>query len=491
MRLRTSILAAVTAPLLFFAWFVPPALAVGGTGQLEGAIWNLGLLPPTSKLSVQTTDKLALVTIYGGPYKKSDDPLIKIDAVLIAKCVFDNNPRAVRAKIGFTVPQKANAPSYRVRQVSVSKGDIKAFGSKQISKADLLSSLEINEISQPVSTSKPTMPEKQTDARAEELEVLSTTGASQTRITSFREPITGLTVGYPALWKLIEKPDKETLFRIESPTLAIAFGQDNSSGLPVKQFARLWQTVVLPQLPGFKLISSNRIKIGKNGSIDALTSVIQFTANDIRFKQRWIFFGQTGNVLHAVITIPEGAERNDIPDLNKMLMSLTFTGGTLACVSAPQPKEPQPWSSMALFQDGPITINYPQGWQVNKRPEPDVIAKIHGKNQDGEADLEVRRNPIDHNITLEEIALSLETNYLKQLKNYRRIRQEPIGLTGSAAGILQEFTFEVSGLPFRQITAYRHEGDHLYTLSLTAFNWKQSEMLTLFNRCLGTWIVRE
>ena len=488
MRLRTSILAAVTASLFFLACQGPSALAVDDTGKMEGAIWNLGLLPPTSKLSVQKKDKLTLVTIYGGPYKRTDDSVIKIDAVLIAKCVFDNNPQAVRAKIGFTVPKKGNASPYMVRQVSVSKGDIKAFGSKQISKAELLSSLEINDISH---AAKPPMPERQANARTEELEVLNTSGASQTRITSFREPSTGLTVSYPSPWRLIEKPDSDTLFRIESPTLAIAFGQDKSSGLPVKQVARLWQTVVLPQLPGFKLISSNRIKIGKNASLDGLTSVIQFTANDIRLKQRWIFFGQTGHVLHAVITIPEGAERNDIPDLNKVLMSLTFTGGTLASVSAPQPKEPQPWSSMALLQDGPITINYPQGWQVSRHPEPEVIAKIHGKNQDGEADLEVRRNPIDHNITLEEIALSLETNYLKQLKNYRRIRQEPISLTGGAGGLLQEFSFEVSGLPFRQITAYRHEGDHLYTLSLTAFNWKQSEMLTLFNRCLGTWIVRE
>lgn len=498
MRLRTSILAALTAICLtglsdeqVFAQAAAAIRTSQSAGEkIEAAIWKLGLLSPESKLWVQIEDKQALVTIYSGTHEKAADALIKIDAVLIAKCVFDNAQETLRTKVGFGTPVKGNTRTLYLRQVNISKGDIKAFAGKQLSKSDLLASLEITRLSRTLGTKTP-IARKDTITRQEQLETLDTSGASKGRITSFREPRTGLTVNYPSQWKLVGKPDVDTLFRIDAPTCAIEFGVDSSPGLPVKQAARMWESVILPQMPGFTLISSNRVKLGQNGSLDGLTSVVEFSVNDIVMKQRWIFFGQTGSVFHVVISSPKAAETEGLPDIHQMLMSLKFTGGTLASQGSPAQKEIQPWSRLSLFQDGPVTINYPEGWQVNKFPEPEVLVKLHGKTESGEADLQIRRSIVDRTTSLDEIAETVETNYLKQLKSFRRIRQEHVGLPGGVSGVLQEFTFEASGLPFRQVTVYRREADHLYTLSLTAFNWKQSDMLTLFNRCLGTWVVRE
>jgi len=499
MRLRTSILAAVTGICLagpceqqIFAQSAKASSSAQSAGEkIEASIWKLGLLSPESKVWVQIKDKQALVTIYSGTHQKAADSLIKIDAVLIAKSVFDNSQGVLRTKVGFGTPVKSNTRTLYLRQVNISKGDIKAFASNQLSRSDLLASLEITNQSRTLLEPKTGLAKRDSITKQEQLEILDTAGASKGLSTNFREPRTGLTITYPAQWKLVKKPDMDTLFRIDAPNCAIGFGVDNSPGLPVKQAARMWEGVILPQLPGFKLISSNRVKLGQNGSLDGLTSVVEFSANDIVMKQRWIFFGQTGSVFHVVISSPKGADAAGLPDIHQMLTSLKFTGGTLASQGSPAQKEIQPWTRLSLFQDGPVTINYPEGWQVNKFPEPEVMVKLHGKTESGEADLQIRRSTVDRNSSLDEIAETIETNYLKQLKNFQRIRQEPAGLPGGGSGILQEFTFEASGLPFRQVTVYRREADHLYTLSLTAFNWKQSDVLTLFNRCIGTWVVRE
>lgn len=503
MRLRNQMVTAMTA----FAVLSANAGQVSGQSakvaksdgqsKIESAIWKSGILSPQAKLSLQIVDKQAIVTIYSAAYEKATAVLEKIDAVLIAKYVFDNDPEVLRVKVGFGA-QKAAA----INQISISKGDIKAFASNQLSKADLLASLEVTQLKQPTGQPVATGAPKQAQVqRQESLETLSQEGASNLQLTAYRNAQTGLSLSYPNQWKLVESPDKDTLFRLETPNCSLSFGVDHTPDMTVKQAARFWDSLVFSQLENCQQNPQRRIRIGKNASLEGVSEVVQFTGKGVRFRQRWIFFGQTGSVFRAVLTMPASGNGQDIPDVQDMykaLMSLTFTGGTIAAkgdqtnqnTQAPAHAE-KPWSRLALFQEGPVTINYPAQWQVNKHPEPEVIVKIQGTTDEGSADLSIRRGMFDRNASLEDIAALVETNYLKPLKSYRRLRQETVNLPGGSTGLLQEFTFEASGMPFRQISTYRREGDHLYTLSITAVGWKQSDVLTLFNRCLGTWSIRE
>ncbi len=119
------------------------ALSEKEKSKIEAAIWKLGMLSQDAKLSVQSAERQAIVTIYGDDYEKAPPGSIKIDAVLISKCVFDNLTDTVRVKVGFGTSKQAGPRAGYLSQVSVSKGDIKAFGSNQLSKADLLASLEV------------------------------------------------------------------------------------------------------------------------------------------------------------------------------------------------------------------------------------------------------------------------------------------------------------------------------------------------------------
>ncbi len=515
MRLRTSILAAVMAisastnpatgaEKISDAPAAPGSSSVPGAPRLsrassapsksiiEAGIWKLGVLSPDSKLSVATADKQTIVTVYGGGYEKAPDGLVKIDAVLIAKCVFGNAADVVRTKVCFGALKSATTKIGYLRQVSVSKGDIKAFGANQLSKADLLASLEIIQIKQ---TGGPTVPKPGPRQRLgqsnDPVETLNVTGVATGRWVSYRNARTGLTLSYPSQWKLQEAPEKDTVFKIDSPTCTLGFSVDNTPGMPVRQAASMWENLVLSQLKDYKLISSQRIRLGNNSSLQGYSFVIEFSADDAKIRQRWIFFGQTGSVYHAILSMPEGAGREDVPDALRILSSLTFTGGASAAHIPSEAPAVQPWARLSLFQEGPTSISYPQEWQVKQHPEPDILVKFSGKSTDGDAELSIHRSLSDHNLSLEEVATLVETHYLKQLKNYRRLRQEQISMGSGASGILQEFTFEISGIPFRQISTYRLSGDHLYTLSLVASGWKKGDMLTLFNRCLGTWAIRE
>jgi hypothetical protein len=507
MRLKTSILAAVIAisasARSAYGAETPPSVtpapqanqdsSAQAGNKIEVAIWKLGVLSPDSKLSVQILDRQALVTVYGGDHEKAPAGLLKIDAVLIAKCVFDNIQEAVRTKVGFGTLNPGSPRAGYLNQVSVSKGDIKAFGSNQLSKADLLASLEIVATRQSGSPTNVTPAPSRTTAQTQDpVEILSAASQSKFRLVAYRNAKTGLTLSYPSHWKFKEAPEKDTLFKIDSQNCELGFGVDNSPGMPVRQAARLWENLVLSQFKDYKLISSRRIRLGQNNSLDGHSFVIQFSAENVTFRQRWVFFGQTGSVYHAILSMPEGASKADLPDMYRILTSITFTGGTSAVQKPAEPATAKPWSRLSLFQDGGISVSYPADWHVNQHPEPEVIVKFTGKSTESiDADLQIRRSPADQNMSLDEVAAVVEARYLRPLKNYKRIRQEHVSLGGGASGMLQEFTFELSGLPFRQISTYRREGDHLYTMSLVAAGWKQSDMLTLFNRCLGTWSIRE
>ncbi len=489
MRLRYSMVTAVAVFAVLSAYAAAAkaqSADQGGKGKAETAIWKSGVLSAQARLSFRIIEKQAIVTIYSDAYEKASPVMEKIDAVLIAKSVFDNDHDLLRVKVGL-----GSANTGSINQISISKGDIKAFASNQLSKADLLASLEVTQLKQSSGRTVAVEAAKQAQVQSQDaVETLNAEGASSLQLTAYRNAHTGLTVSYPTQWKLLEAPDKDTLFRLETANCSLAFSVDYTPEMTVKQAAKFWDSLFFSQLENCKPNPQRRIRIGKDASLEGVSEVIQFTAKNVPFRQRWIFFGQQGSVFRAVLTMPAQGSRQDLPDMYKTLMSLTFTGGTIAAKNQSSQSD-KPWSRLSLFQEGPVTVSYPAQWSVNKHPEPEVMVKLSGKTDDGSAELQIRRNLSDRNQSLEEVAAIVETNYLKPLKNYRRLRHEAVNLPGGSSGYLQEYTFEAGGMPFRQVSAMRREGDHLYTLSLTAVGWKQSDVLTLFNRCLGTWSIRE
>lgn len=509
MSLRTTIATALAATTVLAQCMMFAPTAYGQdkveVEKLTEKIYKAANLAAGSKVAIHSADKQAIVTVYSDTYAKADAWLIKVDGVLIAKCTFDAMPELVRVKVAFgTLRALTNASGY-LNQVSISKGDIKAFGAKQLSKDDLLASMEITAVrptdspTSVVSTAAAAPVQKQ-----DQLDVLTVSETPRGAWAQYRNAKTGLSVSHPARWKVIENPDKDTLFQIVSPTSTISFCQNTAQGIPLQQAVRLWEEFVFAQLPDYKLLAARRIRFGRNHMFEGISRFIEFKSKDVLLKQRWLFFTQSAKVFHIAITTPAGAGVADIPTIHQILMTLTFTGGTQSSelprtaagatsnATASNHSQSQHWTKFSLFQQEGITLNYPSDWQIKMHNDAASIAKFSGATSEGSAEIEIRKSASDKSVSLEDTAIAVENNFFKTLKNYHRVRMQPASAgAGGASGIFQEVTFEASGLPFRQLCIYRREGDHLYTLSLTACGWKQNDMLTLFNRILGTWSIRE
>jgi hypothetical protein len=105
--------------------------------KLSEVVRKSKILKPDSPLQIVIEGKEVRITTLRGA--KSTDQDCKIDAALIAKNIFEAFPKKItRVKTQFGSPEK-NA----LDQVTVTEGDVKAFGSGAISENELLSSLEL------------------------------------------------------------------------------------------------------------------------------------------------------------------------------------------------------------------------------------------------------------------------------------------------------------------------------------------------------------
>lgn len=123
-----------------------PAASTAPTGaELIAAMRTAKAISPDRALRASLNAKDALVTTVRMPSETDRD--CKIDAVLLAKALIDAYPaQIVRVKVLISDLQRGHYST-----VSVSKGDVKSYGSGAISIDDLLNSIEISTFKEDVS----------------------------------------------------------------------------------------------------------------------------------------------------------------------------------------------------------------------------------------------------------------------------------------------------------------------------------------------------
>lgn len=130
--LRTLILSA-------FFGLATPAWAISDS-EIVSAIEKAKILAPTIRMNARVGKDEVEVSTYKNP--KAEDKDCKIEAVLIAKTVMELAPGDVPRVIVYFY--SSNSLS-RFKQVAVTAGDVKAFGSGPMSQDELLRSISIRE----------------------------------------------------------------------------------------------------------------------------------------------------------------------------------------------------------------------------------------------------------------------------------------------------------------------------------------------------------
>lgn len=116
-----------------------PANAAVTAGQLEASIKRANILADGIGVKAEVKNELARVSTYRN--RKANDDDSKIEAVLIAKTIIDAAPEITRVMVYFYT----SLDRTRFKEVVVTAGDVKAFGSGQVGQKELLSSITIKE----------------------------------------------------------------------------------------------------------------------------------------------------------------------------------------------------------------------------------------------------------------------------------------------------------------------------------------------------------
>lgn len=115
------------------------ALAATTPAEIQAAVDKSAILPPGTSMNVRVAGGQAVIATYQNA--KANDKDCKIDAVMIAKTAMDLDSQIGRVTVYFY----NRADMTRYKEVTLSAGDIKAFGSGQMDKDAFLNSVALNE----------------------------------------------------------------------------------------------------------------------------------------------------------------------------------------------------------------------------------------------------------------------------------------------------------------------------------------------------------
>ncbi len=109
--------------------------------KIRSLIEDAKLLQPEYKISAAVNGEEALISTYSSTRSRRVDDDCKIDAILMAKTLMEADPEDVkRVRVRFYDPLDTK----KYRQVMIREGDIKAFGSRQMDRKDLLASIDMS-----------------------------------------------------------------------------------------------------------------------------------------------------------------------------------------------------------------------------------------------------------------------------------------------------------------------------------------------------------
>ncbi len=139
MHKKANILGITLAVSLAGQMAINPANAAVTPGQLEASIKKANILAEGIGVKAEVKNELARISTFRN--RKANDDDSKIEAVLIAKTIIDSAPEITRVMVYFY----NSSDRTRYKEVDVTAGDVKAFGSGQVGQKELLSSITIKE----------------------------------------------------------------------------------------------------------------------------------------------------------------------------------------------------------------------------------------------------------------------------------------------------------------------------------------------------------
>lgn len=312
-------------------------------------------------------------------------------------------------------------------------------------------------------------------------------------LNTFQDPTTGLSFCYPKSWK--EESDKDAIVKFNGTTSTGEFGEiklgHNVGFSDVDAVIKVIGVGLEQLLPGFKKISTEKIRFGDRYQLTGTELIVSFTFNGTPMFNRFIFFVHGGEVQSISFVCQAEQYQKMQPLFDRLLLTVHSTSGSTHIASSTGQTSVQSRWQLKTYSDksGKISLSYPDGWQLkNNDPGKDLDIKFVGKSADGMGgELFLSRLEMPPGMTLDQFADTFEETYLKPLKDFRKnsTRRSAFGVSREEA-IIRDCTFSAEGHRARHDAAFFSSGGQFYCLALNTIYWKEQDCKDLFERVLAS-----
>ena len=158
MRLVSSLRNSLIIWLTFASWMLLQAQAQSGPDKatIVKLVREAQIFEPGAQINAQVNGQEVIVQSYLNP--KANDNDCKIDAILIAKKIFDVYPPPAFSNVKVNLYDSSDATKTSFRSIIVRAGDVEVFSKGSISKEALLASLTVAHERRLVTTATPVSP---------------------------------------------------------------------------------------------------------------------------------------------------------------------------------------------------------------------------------------------------------------------------------------------------------------------------------------------
>ncbi|MBX9690643.1 MAG: DUF1795 domain-containing protein [Candidatus Obscuribacterales bacterium] len=448
--------------------------------ELTKILDSSGVLQKGYKCRVILEKSACTVFSYQNMQSKNKENDCKIDAVLLAKKVFDAAPGLARVKVKLLDPRGTGA----CKNVTITLGDITAFSSGKVNMQSLMNSLEI------VDSQEGPDPTKNANAKvggsksslrmtSNNLQVLSPLAKIPLVFTI--EKRANVRLAYPKGWSMTESPAKDTLVSFgDQEGNSIAFNAESKPReLSLPDYVQTIDNLAPTKLKDFQVLETYPVRFGGTQNLNGIAQEIKFTADQERLKGTFYYF--TDNLKFFMLRFV-GLE-NNIENLKRIRGDIMHYTNIIPRAQSSQTaaltgRDTSKGKDCYINPEANLSFRFPPNWTVQLDPDPSCDVSISGLNRNGQGG-EMRfaaRYPGEEK-TLEQFLIDALDVTQKTTKNFKRseISHDNIGANHSFQALRASCSFELDGITITQQQVVFKKDGRFCWLSLTTPGWTQQE----------------
>jgi hypothetical protein len=306
----------------------------------------------------------------------------------------------------------------------------------------------------------------------------------------------GVSLNYPATWQKKDNSDKDCLLKIgpADSFMEVSLNAGQAGNISVNTMAQYLQEGMLEKQPEFKHIQTKPLRFGPGQKREGLLKEVSFKVGEQPVDQEYVFFkvGDKIYTLSKTCRCDERATQSQI--WNQVLNSVSIGPANTISTQRSSPSAPKPasasspWKVFSTTAKG-ISFSYPANFKDTDSDQPTDHPANLSLNEPGKmANINVYCGDMHPAETVSHMAAMIEEKHFATQKNYRQLHED--NRLGGKQGVLEmsirEATFDMKGMPIKQLIAFFKGNDRFWAVTVSTNGWTANETNALFSRLISS-----